>query len=109
MVVLANSGHARDAVDATLITDTTAFGIDVFDHARLRGIVGFAGTLQPGDLLFMPGDLRHAARNLCPETFAVSQRPWRTSTILEVAEELSNSELESGELWYQWYEKLSDG
>ena len=109
MVVLKNSGRARDAVDDTLIQDTTAFGIDVFDHAAVPGVVGFAGVLRPGDLLFMPGDLRHAARNLCPDSFAVSQRPWRTSTILEVAEELSESELESGELWYQWYKRLSVG
>ena len=40
MVVLANNDGGGDAVDDTLIQDTTAYGLNVFDHAAMPGVGG---------------------------------------------------------------------
>ena len=91
-MVLDNVGG--DYVEALVLSGTTAYGIDVFNHPAPppgSGVKGRRGRLQPGQLLYVPSDLRHAIRNACPDSVAVTSRPWRTSVVQRVVDRMVQS------------------
>ena len=45
------------------------------------------GVLYPGETLFLPGDMIHAVRNVCPSTLSICRRSWRASMVRDIAQD----------------------
>jgi len=87
-VVVLDHPHNQDLdyVWPLNIQGTTVFGIDVFDHPAPPpgSVTGYRATVKPGQLLYLPADLRHVIRNRCIDSVAISHRPWRTTGVHEI-------------------------
>ncbi|CAK9075799.1 unnamed protein product [Durusdinium trenchii] len=59
---------------------------DFFSDSPLKHLKqGWAGTLRPGELLYMPGEMLHHIRNSCKHSFTICRRPWRATMARDVA------------------------
>eukprot|EP00929_Paragymnodinium_shiwhaense_P063265 TRINITY_DN31618_c0_g1_i1.p1 TRINITY_DN31618_c0_g1~~TRINITY_DN31618_c0_g1_i1.p1 ORF type:complete len:416 (+),score=28.85 TRINITY_DN31618_c0_g1_i1:213-1460(+) len=52
---------------------------DPYSDAPLPGVRGWSGTMEPGDLMYMPAESIHHIRNSCSQSLTLCRRPWRAS------------------------------
>ena len=53
---------------------------DLFETPPPAGVTGWRGEVRANEVMYLPGEMLHHVRNLCPRTLAVARRPWRAST-----------------------------